>query len=402
MRKKYPIRDDIILVALDSRYVYIRKDVFTLLFENTHIYYKKDYLRSLTDNKIKFSKLQELSREAGIPYSLFFAPIDRVEENIQKNNDILFAGVQNVPIAIASRGDIMVRDVNLIIKDIQKRQQFMARYNAGTPMNAFMTLRPSEVVDTAALIVQTLEIDMDKFRSYSKKESAYDFLVSALEKKNIIVSRSRPGVMPQTIKPGLAFSGFAVRHKKYPAIFLHSKDDDSTDDPAGRRIFTIFLLLACITNKKFATVSYNQNVKEPAQNIEYLIAEEILMPEAAVSGIRVDTLAELDVVAKAFQVTPSMAAVRLKRLKCLDSSTFDILFDDLNKKWLEAPLSKEKGKFVYNVKDITKVITYNGRLFTECVVGLLRSNKLNEGDAARLLLFKKRSKSLVKEIADKI
>lgn len=34
-----PIRDDKILVSLDSKYVYISKDVFKRLFENSHVYY---------------------------------------------------------------------------------------------------------------------------------------------------------------------------------------------------------------------------------------------------------------------------------------------------------------------------------------------------------------------------
>ena len=52
MSVKYPIREDMILVALDSRYVYIPKVVFEALFENSHIYYKQDYKRALNDNKI--------------------------------------------------------------------------------------------------------------------------------------------------------------------------------------------------------------------------------------------------------------------------------------------------------------------------------------------------------------
>lgn len=88
-----PIRDDKILVSLDSKYVYISKDVFKRLFENSHVYYLTDYKKAFSDNKIKFRKLVALSRKAGIPYSLFFAPIETVEKNIKRNGDILFQGV---------------------------------------------------------------------------------------------------------------------------------------------------------------------------------------------------------------------------------------------------------------------------------------------------------------------
>ena len=63
-----------ILVALDSNYVYIPKEVFIALFENSHIYYKSDYKKALADSRIRFKVLKDLSRDAGIPYSLFFAP----------------------------------------------------------------------------------------------------------------------------------------------------------------------------------------------------------------------------------------------------------------------------------------------------------------------------------------
>ena len=403
MYVKYPIRKDMILVALNSKYVYIRKDVFEALFENSHVYYKSSYRKALDDNRIKFRVLQDLSREAGIPYSLFFAPMEKVEANIKQSNENIFKGVQDVPIAIASRGDIKIRDVNLIIKDIQKRQQLMARNHREIGPNVIINLRQHEdISEFAKLIIKTLGLDMDKFRSYATKRAAYEYLVTTLEYKNIIISRSRRGYMPQTIKNGLNFSGFAVRHKKYPAIFLHSKDEDNISDPAGRRIFTIILLLTYMANKRFAIVSYNQSTKEPTRNIEYIIAEEILMPESAISGIRLSNLDELNEIADAFKVTPSMALVRLRRLSCISDETFEKLLETLNNKWQEASSQKSNFKFGDKTKEATKVITYNGRLFTLEVINLLRAGKLSPGDASRLLVFRKRSGKILDELKEKL
>lgn len=403
MSTKYPVREDMILVALDSKYVYISKEVFTALFENSHIYYKKDYIEALEDNKIKFNKLKELSRDAGIPYSLFFAPIEKVQKQIEENNDIIFKGVQGGPIAISSRGDIHLRDINLIIKDIQKRQQLLTKNHRETVINPIINLRQQQsIVDMANAIVSTLDLDMNKFRNYSKKEAAYEYLVTCLEEKNVIISRSRRGVMPQTIRKELHFSGFSVKHKKYPAIFLHSKDEDKANDPAGRRIFTIFLLLSCMANKRFAVVSYNQNVKEPAQNIEYITAEEILMPEDAISGIRVNNIEEIESIADCFKVTPSMALVRLKRLGCINEDDFNSFFELLDRKWQEASEQNDGNGFKYNAKDTTRIITYNGKLFTAEIINLLRANKISAGDASRLLLFKKKTKSMLTELEEKI
>ena len=403
MSIKFPIREDMILVALDSKYVYIPKEVFVALFENSHIYYKTDYIKALEDNKIKFTKLRELSREAGIPYSLFFAPIEKVEEAINKNNEIIFAGIQEGPIAISSRGDIRVRDINLIVKDIQKRQLFMSKNHHETTINPILTIRQQQSVPNIAhSIIEALNLDMDKFRKYSSKDSAYNYLVSRLESNNILVSRSRKGVMPQTIKRGLNFSGFSIKHKKYPAIFLHSKDEDRINDPVGRRIFTIFLLLACMANKRFATVSYNQSVEEPAKNIEYIVAEEILMPEEEISGIYIETIEELENLANLFKVTPSMALLRLKRTGCISRETFERIFELLEEEWENASRQQSKNGFKFNIKDTTRIITYNGNLFTAEVINLLRANKITTGDASRLLLFKKKSKSLLSELKEKV
>ena len=403
MTTKYPVREDMVLVVLDTKYVYIPKIVFEMLFENSHIYYRQDYKKALDDNKIRFNKLRELSREAGIPYSLFFAPPEKVEEAIKRNNEIIFDGVQDVPVAISSRGDVRVRDVNLIIKDIQKRQQFMAKNHRETEANPINNIRQEqEISEAAKTIIDALELDMDKFRKYKSKESAYNYLVTCLEQKNILVSRSRIGVMPQTIKRGLNFSGFSVRHKKYPAIFLHSRDEDHISDPAGRRIFTVFLLLACMANKRFTTVSYNQNVREPAQNIEYMVAEETLMPREMIYGISIKDMEELDSLAKAFKVTPSMALVRLKRIECIDEDLFEELFKSIENKW-RIDSKKESGKgYIFNAKDTTRVITYNGKLYTSEVMSLLKTGKIGINDASRLLLFKKKSKTLLNEIGNQL
>ena len=395
-------KEELILVALDSKYVYIQKSVFIALFENSHIYYKKDYNEALKNNRIKFSRLEKLSREAGIPYSLFFAPIDKVEENIKNNNNIIFSGVTDVPIVISSRGDIRVRDINLIIKDIQKRQQFLTKKHPEFADNPLLNLRlQQDPIRISESILNILKIDMDKFRSYSSKELSYNYLISRLEDNNILISRSRIGVMPQTIKTGLNFSGFLVKHRKFPALFLHPKDEDKISDPSGRRIFTIFLLLVCIVNKKYAIVTYSQNVREPAQNIEYLVAEEILMPESMICGTQVGNLNKLKEIADLFKVTPSMAAVRLRRLGIIHKETFDNFLNELELEWDEAR-KQSKGSHYRSPKDLKRVIDYNGMIFTKEVMMSLKGGELSIGDATRLLMFKKKRKDVIYKILEQI
>lgn len=63
---------------------------------------------------------------------------------------------------------------------------------------------------------------------------------------------------------------------------------------------------------------------------------------------------------------------------------------------------QSKNGFKFNIKDTTRIITYNGNLFTAEVINLLRTNKITTGDASRLLLFKKKSKSLLSELKEKV
>lgn len=64
--------DELLSVAIDSKYIYISLSIFKQLFEgSSHVYYLTDYQRAVTERKIKINKLIELARKAQIPYSLF-------------------------------------------------------------------------------------------------------------------------------------------------------------------------------------------------------------------------------------------------------------------------------------------------------------------------------------------
>ena len=402
MSMKYPIIEDKILVALDSKYVYISKKVFAALFENSHVYYKTAYSKALEENRIKFTQLKELSRSAGIPYSLFFAPLSVVEKNIEKNNQVLFEGVPDGLFSIAGRGNLRLQDVNLIIKDIQKRQILMSKYRPKTEDNKMLSIRKSDDVEVISRkIIETLSIDMDKFRSYKTKEKSYQFLVESLEKENIMISRSRQGYMPQSINRNVMFSGFVVKNRRFPVIFLYTKDEDSVGDPVGRRIFTIFLLLACVANKRFVITSYDQSIRDIIKNFEYEVAEEILMPRGLIDGFVVDSIEDIKKLSDAFKVTPSMATMRLRRLGIITKEEFDNYYDVIGKERKEAEKLRINGGH-FDVKDTTKVVTYNSRLFCSEVIGRVAAGKMGAGEARKLLLFNKKPISMVRNLMDAI
>ena len=97
-----------------------------------------------------------------------------------------------------------------------------------------------------------------------------------------------------------------------------------------------------------------------------------------------------------------MALIRLKRLGCIDKEIFERFFDLLKDKWENDSIQQSKVGFGFNIKDTTRIVTYNGKLFTTEVINLLRANKLSAGDASRLLFFKKKSRALLTELKESI
>lgn len=390
--------DDLLSVAIDSKYIYINLSIFKQLFEgSSHVYYLTDYQRAVTERKIKINKLIELARKAQIPYSLFFAPKKLVDANIKHNEQLLFQGVDNGIISMAGRGNVEIKDINLIVKDIRKRQLFLAKYNKTVPENPILHIqREQDAQLYAKLVLKSLNLDMDKLRDYKTKKSAYNFLVNELEHANILISRSQKGAMPQAIKKDIRFSGIAVKHKKYPAIFLYTKDESDIADPTGRRIFTIVLLLVCMSLNHFSPVSYDSNLQSPIEAKEYIIAEEILMPQEMVDGVVIESLNDIRNLSNIFKVTPSMVLMRLKRLKLIDDEHFNCFFEDLNDEREEAQMKNKKIQFKIN--ETTKIINYNGRKFTANVLQLLGAGAISQGEACRLLGRHRKSSSFIEKI----
>ncbi len=390
--------DNLMSVAIDAKYVYIDLEIFKKLFEgSSHVYYLSDYQRAIAERKIKISKLIELARKARIPYSLFFAPQKIVDANIRHNEQLLFQGVDNGLISMAGRGNVEIKDINLIVKDIRKRQFFLAKHNKGVPDNPILHLQKEQDIQTHARnILKALNLDMDKMRGYKTKENAYKFLIDELERANILISRSQRGAMPQAIKEGVRFSGIAVKHKKYPAIFLYSKDESDIADPTGRRIFTIILLLVCMSLNHFSPVSYDSKLKSPIEVREYIIAEEILMSREMIDGAVIESIDDIRNLSSIFKVTPSMVLMRLKRLQLIDSDKFERYFEQLDD---ERKLAIAKSRNIpFKINETTRIINYNGRKFTASVLQLLSTGTISHGEACRLLGRHRKSTSFIEQI----
>lgn len=311
-------------VAIDS-------EVFVALLANSVAHGRAGFRDALETKRISLAKLIELADVADIPYPLFFAPIDVVHAQLQQKVETLLAGVSKQEFSMNSRNRVELRDVELIVKDILRKQEFLKARDATLVRNAFVgSLNPRQSVEqNARALREALGFSVDEVKSARTKGDALELLISRFEAKQLFVSRSQQHYMPQLLT-GVRFSGLCVRDKKIPYIFLTSGDAGENYEPTGRKVFTLVLLACLVGYSKFAPVTYDDNTAELITNREYLVTEEVLMPAAEVKHLTADTLEEVRAGADLYQVTPSAFVMRAMRLRLIDRDQADRHFAELS------------------------------------------------------------------------
>ncbi len=245
-------------------------------------------------------------------------PPDVVQAQLDDKTRKLLAGVSKDSFSLNSRNKVQLRDIELIVKDLIRKQ--------GVIKDLDDSLLPNRVIGRLRRSTRNVAADADKLRSLlgftltdlracKTKEKALEFLIARLDANQVFVSRSQQNVMPQPLPPGIAFSGLCVRDKKRsPFIFLTSGEPGSTFEPAGRKIFTLVLLAVFVARGRFAPVSYDDHTGDLIDDHEYELAEEVLMPAADVHAVQADSLDAVKEVAAQLCVTPSAFVMRARRL----------------------------------------------------------------------------------------
>lgn len=306
-----------IMLRVEGDVVALDRAIFTALFDSSVAYWRAPYRHALERSTLAFSEFTDLAREAQIPYPLFFAPPDVVQAQLDDKTRKLLAGVSKDSFSLNSRNKVQLRDIELIVKDLIRKQ--------GVIKDLDDSLLPNRVIGRLRRSTRNVAADADKLRSLlgftltdlracKTKEKALEFLIARLDANQVFVSRSQQNVMPQPLPPGIAFSGLCVRDKKVPFIFLTSGEPGSTFEPAGRKIFTLVLLAVFVARGRFAPVSYDDHTGDLIDDHEYELAEEVLMPAADVHAVQADSLDAVKEVAAQLCVTPSAFVMRARRL----------------------------------------------------------------------------------------
>lgn len=354
----------------------IERRVFVDLLENSVARSRVKYLRALESEEIAFGDLIELSRKADIPYTLFFAPHAVVRAQIQAKTAKLLQGITKKTFSLNSRAMVALSDIELIVKDLIRKQELLKRYDTTLVKNQVVGCirksRGSARADADALL-DALELSPDAIRSAKSKSAALELLIGHLESRQVLVSRSVNGFMPQSLT-GVQFSGITVRDAKVPYVFLAGGSHGDFEEPAGRTIFTLALLSVLVACGKFSPVTYDgRSIPEAAPGREYEVVGQILMPDTEMKAADLSSLESLKAISDQLKVTPSAIAVRAMLLRLIDKEAALRYLGDLEQEFAQRPKSQARTP-----KAVNGVRKYNGREFSVRMLDALDAGSLSQ------------------------
>ncbi|WP_067247117.1 hypothetical protein [Microbacterium resistens] len=368
-------------VLLDHTAIPIEDAVFTTLLGNSVAGTYRGYERALETGRIKFSELIDLARTGDIPYSLFFAPIALVREQVAKKTAKLLAGVSRDTFSIGSRAKVELRDVELIVKDLIRKQQLIRKHDASLTANKIVGLLRDEtrpVDDDAATLMTALGLSGESLRACRTKEKALDLMIDRLEANQVLVSRSVQNYMPQRLTH-VKFSGMAIRDNKVPYIFLAGGDHGDDQEPVGRTIFTLVLMTVLVARRIFAPMTWDGGSTETDPGREYDIAGSMLMPTERMKALTFASINDLKAASDDFKVTPSAVAVRAMRLGIIDRDITGAHLDQLRSEFRARSTGGPRNAILPE----NAVRKYNGRELTVRMLHALDIGAISPGEFCR-------------------
>jgi hypothetical protein len=372
-------------VILDGTRTPIDEAVFTALLDNSVASTYAAYERALETSAIKFDKLLELAEKGDIPYVLFFAPLSVVEAQVQMKTDKLLSGLSKTTFSVNSRDQVHLADVELIVKDLLRKQELLKKNDRTLTPNKIVGLlskREKSVEEDADKLMDALGLSHDAIRSVRKKADALELLVDHLEANQVLVSRSVQHYMPQRLI-GVKFSGLTIKDSKVPYIFLAGGDHGDHQEPAGRMVFTLALMSVLVARKIFAPVTYDGASAGSEVGREYDVVGAMLMPQHELRGMSLGSLRTVKSAADEFKVTPSAMAVRAMRLGMITPEDAASHLDELKREYSQRPKSQARQP-----KPVNAVRKYNGREFSRRMLDVLDAGRISKKDFCRVVCLR--------------
>lgn len=370
----------------------IPRETFVALMSDSWLREDRVYLHALDSSRISFANLVDLGRRAEIPYTLFCAPTQVAEDQLRRKREALLGGVKKGTFSLNSRGNVDVADIELIIKDILRKQELIKRLEPALPQNTLVaSLRKSRgtVKSDADWLIGELGIDRDYLTRIKTKELAFEHVVERLEAHNVFVSQSMRNYMPQSLPKRVQFSGVCIKDKKVPFLFVNTGAHRDSLEPAGRRLLTLALLTVCLARGKFKPVAYTEQSDDLIANREFEMAEEMLMPAEMVGNLEVISLDDVKAHADTFSVTPSAFLMRCRRLNLINDTVARQYMAALREEYRNRPKAKARPP-----KAVNALRKYNSAEYSRSLLRQMDAGRLPPSEISRVLLQNRRAVSI--------
>ena len=372
-------------VHINGDTVNINSEVFEALLGNSVARTYVAYERAIQSDSITWSDLEDLATKGDIPSSLFFAPLPLVETQINTKLAKLLAGVSKQTFSVNSRETVELRDIELIVKDLLRKQEFLKRHDPTLTKNqvsGMLSCQESTAEDDAARLMDALSLTHADIRSATNKTAAVELLIERLEDRQILVSRSVQNFMPQRLT--VKFSGLSIKDAKVPYIFICGGDQGDAQEPAGRQLFTLALMSVLVARGIFSPMTYDGASTRVHAPRAYDTAGSMLMPRSELLERDLNSLLAVKEAADALKVTPSAIAVRAMRLEIIGQEVANDHLDQLRLEFAARP--KPVARQPKTVKAIRK---YNGRAFSRRMLDAHDAGRLTSGEFCRVVCLRR-------------
>lgn len=389
-----------VLLKVHGVDVPIDGEVFAALFKNSVVSHRAGVDHTLEGQSLTLKEFLKLSRQAEIPYPLFFAPLDVVEAQLRLKTEKLMAGFTRESFSMHSRTRVELHEVELIVKDLLRKQELLRKHDKSLRVNKVVGLLKNStqpVPEDAQRLMQAIGLGATEIRDAKNRDVALELLITRLESSQILVSRSAKDHMPQTMPPKARFSGMTVKDKKVPYVFLATGDEGEHLEPTGRKLFTLTLLTVLIARDKFAPVNYDGHTKEAGSPREYELTAEILMPAAHIRSREFDDLESIKAAAETYRVTPSAVAMRVWRLGLIGTDAFQAYMDELKDEYAARAESQKRSALPINA-----LKKYNGIECSRRMLRILDAGQIGNAEFRRIMFFNKLPASQIRAFREAV
>lgn len=368
--------------------VQIDRRVFVTLLSLTPASSRPVYAEALNTGAIKIGELKDLAERAVIPYPLLFAQKTKVDRQISHKEKYLSTKVSKNEILYASRGALRFEDIELIVLDLARKQEFLKTHIfpsatnnviAGSLSKTLSQGVPPEVL--ASDVRELFGINLAILRKLPK-EDVLNHLIKKSEDKGIFVSRSSHNYMPQQLGDDVGFSGICIKDKKFPFIFLNTKDGIEKPrilEPAGRQIFTLLTMLVYIAVGKYI---YSSSGRKSANRLEkyiFAVVGEMLIPAKDLDHLSISNIDELRAASNVYKVTPSMLLERMRELGLVSNEVAKALKLELKKALEDAFTPRAKNPALSGYEK------YNGQRLSREVVAAFNARQISSVQLNQIL-----------------